>query len=147
MKRKLKTKTAHASKNARKATKSHFGFRWERVAIVTTGFALLLFVITPIHRPVMESVQGVSIVKNLYAQATINLPDVAGIKYYNIYYGSSADAGFPNAVRNIDPNVRDYTISYLKRNMTYHYKIAGVNFLGAESYWTPTQTITNEQPM
>lgn len=147
MKHKAKAKTSHTRSTSKKSSTARFGFRWERVAIATTGFALLLFIVTPVHHSVVESVQGVSIVKDMYAQATITLPVVPGIKYYNIYYGSTADAGFPNAVRHLDPSLQDYTISYLKRNTAYHYKISGVNAFGAESYWTATLPITNELPM
>lgn len=129
-------------------TKQKLGFRWERLAIYTTGVALVVLVFTPtVRRPLLTSVEGVSIVKGFFSQATVQLPHVAGVRSFNIYYGSSADAGFPNAVRNIDPNVVDYTISYLRNGLQYHYKISAVNAEGAEFYWTPTIQLMNLQPM
>ena len=95
----------------------------------------------------VNSVLGVSIVKGMYQQAIIPLPSVTGAIKYNIYYKSSADPSFIDAVRGVNSKFVDYTINYLKMNTSYQYKISAVNKHGAEFWWSPTLNMTNLQPM
>ncbi len=145
MKKKVVKKHSKTMKMSSK--KKGFGWSWQRVTIVMSAVALFIVVSTPLHRPVVNSVLGVSIVKGMYQEAVIPLPRVPGTIKYNIYYKSSADSGFVNAVRNINPKLVDYTITYLKMDTSYQYKISAVNAKGAEFWWSPTVQMTGLQSM
>ncbi len=136
------------NKSVRTPTKNKgLNWSWQRITVVISGIALFLVILTPLHRPVVNSVLGVSIVKGMYQESVVPLPKVSGAVKYNIYYKSSADSTFVNAVRNVNPRLVDYTITYLKMNTGYQYKISAVNNKGAEFWWSPTTNMTNLQSM
>jgi hypothetical protein len=118
-------------------------FSFRRVVLITTGLVLFVLGFALFNKPqVNQAVAGVSIARGLYAQTTVAIPHVDGAVAYNIYYKQTADTKFTNAVRKIPTNVAMYTISYLKKNANYEYKISALNPAGREFWWSEIQTFT-----
>lgn len=119
-----------------------------RIIFITacvTVFAFA-FVITNKHA-VTQSVAGMSIARGLFDQATVQLPNVPGASTYNIYYKAASDSTFDHAVSNIPAIEKSYTISYLKKNTIYEYKIYAADKTGSEFWWSPVSTLTNIESM
>ena len=163
----MKKKTAPKKSTARKTVKrtapystswassSNQSFIFRRIVIISACVVLFVGVIAAVDRPAArQAVQGVSIMAGLYDQATIELPTVPDAKSFNIYYGPAGQDPFTNAVRNIQPDVQSYTISDLKKGVTYQYYYVYVNAQGAEvvpqeelsSGHIVVQTLSNVQP-
>lgn len=116
------------------------------VIISSTFFAVLLTVVVIANkRTVEQSVQGAAIVKGLFAEATVSLPQVSGASTYNIYYGETLP--FTHAVRNIPADMTTYTIQYLKKGVDYQYRVSGVNPQGREIWFSQVVPLTNIQGM
>ena len=108
------------------------------LVVIVFGF-LVVF-----NRPAMrQAVEGASITRSLYQQSIVALPSISGAVAYNIYYKSTADKSFIHSVRKIPATVRFYTISYLKRGVSYEYQISAVNSGGREFWLSPIGKITN----
>lgn len=119
-----------------------------RIIIFSSFAVLLLAVIVNFNKtPVTQAVAGASIFRGMYNQTTILLPQIPGAVKYNIYYKATTEANYTNAVRNISANTTSYTISYLKKNTQYQYKISALGANGKEFWWSPTQLMTNLQSM
>ena len=121
---------------------------FQRIIIISACLLLVVGVIATINRnAVTQAVAGVSITKGFFAQATIALPKISGAVSYNIYYkevnSSEKDMHFPHAVRKIPANVSSYTISYLKKNKQYEYRISAIDASGKEFWWSSVKTMTN----
>ena len=83
----------------------------------------------------------------LFDQATVSLPPVPNAAAYNIYYGQEGTDTFTNAVRDIPPNISQYTLSYLKKGVKYDYRVAALDQNDKEFYFSPTEPLTNLQGM
>ncbi len=151
--KKIKRTVPHTKKRTAKTTESLFiPFTVTRIVLVASCLVLFLFAFVFVAKPNMtQSVAGVTVARGLFAQATVSIPNINGALYYNIYYkeknSSEKDRHFPHAVRKIPPTVSSYTISYLKKNKQYEYKISAVDIAGKEFWWSGIKTLTNIQPM
>ena len=94
-----------------------------------------------------QAVAGVSIMRGLFAQTTVQLPSTPGAASYNIYYRQVGEQRFTNAVRNIPSNVTSYTISYLKKGVNYEYRYTTVNQNGQEFVFSDIKPLTDLQSM
>ncbi len=119
---------------------------FRRAIIISACLVLVILVASLPKGTASQAVAGVSIMRGLFEQATIPLPSNPHAASYNIYYGQSGEQSFTNSVRNIPPKVTNYTISYLKKGVTYKYSIATV-VNGKEVSFTPVKTLIGLQPM
>jgi hypothetical protein len=116
------------------------------VIISSTVFAVLVAVVIVTNkRAVEQSVQGVAIVKGMFAEATITFPQIPGASAYNIYYGDSVP--FTHAVRKIPASMATYTIQYLKKGVNYQYKISAVDIQGKEIWFSQVTPMRDIQGM
>ncbi len=123
-------------------------FSFRRIILITTGLVLFVFGFALFNKPqINQAVAGLSVSRGLYAQKTVLMPHVEGAIAYNIYYKKTSETSYTNAVRKIPTNVPTYTISYLKKNATYEYKISAINPAGREFWWSEVLTITATQAM
>jgi fibronectin type 3 domain-containing protein len=121
---------------------------FRRIVIISACLVLALVGIVDANRhAVTQAVAGASIMQGLFNQATISLHAVPNAKSYNIYYRQQGEQTFSNAVRNIPIDVHDYTISDLKKGVTYEYQVSAENSGGKEIYFSDIKTLTNVQPM
>ena len=118
-----------------------------RITIIGSLFGLLFFVVLPNRHIVTQSVQGASIFRGMYAQATVIWDAVPGAVSYNIYYKEPNDTSYSHSVQKIPSNMTSYTIAYLKKNVSYTYRISAVNTNGAEFWWSPTNWLNHIEPM
>lgn len=122
------------------------------VVISGTFFAVIMGVFIVFNkRTVAQSVQGVAIVKGMFAEATLSLPPIAGAIAYNIYYDQTSSVKFTHAVRQISGNMTSYTIQYLKKGVSYKYMVSAIGFdihgNKKEIWFSPITQITNVQGM
>lgn len=144
-KKKIHQKIKHSQKNRK--TSSHKDF--SGYIIITSSLVIGIFIVFLFanKRTIAQSVAGTSVMRGLYNQAIIPLPQVDGAVSYDIYYKSSSDTAFINAVRDIPANQKSYIISYLKRGTDYQYEISAVNGIGSEFWFSEIQPMTNLKPM
>jgi hypothetical protein len=122
----------------------------QRIVIITSCLviAVVAGLFTNTHKPaISQSVAGLSIAKGLFSQATIDMPEVDGAVSFNIYYKKASENVYNNAVRNISPDVKAYTISYLKSGTDYDHRIVAVDAKGKEFWFSPSRPILEIQPM
>lgn len=136
-------------KSVRKVSPQGQSFTYRRIIIISAivialGAGLLLY---NNNKSVPQSVLGASVVRTLYAQATITWNPVDGAAAYNVYYKQESDGSFVNAVRNIPTNTTMYTISYLKKNTAYQYKVSAINKDGSEFWWSDVQPLVDLESM
>ncbi len=113
--------------------------------IIYIGFGIVLFVFgfvfTNRHQ-ITKSVAGVSIMRGVFAEATVQLPRLPGAVSYNIYYRKSGDHTFTSAVRNISPETSSYIISYLRKGVSYEYQVSAENDKGSEFWFSSVEPLT-----
>jgi hypothetical protein len=120
---------------------------FRRIVIISACLVMVIGVFATFNRgTASQAVAGASIARGLFMQATVELPSVPNASGYNIYYKQQSDQKFTNAVRNIPTSVQQYTISYLKKGVTYEYTEAAI-VDGKEVDFSPIQTLTNLQSM
>lgn len=155
MKKKIRAaKRSTSSKSSRRTTPKStsqillFPFSFRRIVLVTTALTLFLVGVVLFNRQqVSQSVAGISIARGLFAQATVAIPQKDEAVSYNLYYKERSSAEFNNAVRGILPYTNVYTISYLKKNEEYHYKVSAVDTSGREFWFSEVKDLTNIVPM
>lgn len=81
-----------------------------------------------------------------FSWAKVMWNSAPGARMYNIYYKESGDKIWTHAVRNLPSNSTSYTISFLKRGVSYWYNLAAVNDGGAEYWWSGAKQL-NSLPM
>ena len=147
--KKVVRKTVHrVSRRSSSTTVVGMPILFRRILIFTPLTALFFAIVTMFSgQPLTQAVAGASVFKGMFAQATVEIPSVSGAVSYNIYYKQTSDAKFINAVRHISPSVHSYLISYLKKGVSYQYRISAINSSGAEFSWTSILPLTNIQPM
>lgn len=119
-----------------------------KIIYISLSIILIIGFLAIINKPVMrEAVEGMSITRSLYEQSSVALLSINGAVAYNIYYKSESDKTFTHSVRKIPATVRFYTISYLKREVSYEYQISAVNYQGSEFWFSPVEKVTNITPM
>lgn len=122
-------------------------FILRRIVIVSACLVLAIAGVVGINRHSLEqAVAGESIMQGLFDQATIQLPVISNVSSYNIYYGQTGQP-LTNAVRNIPSSVHSYTISALKKGVTYEYQVSVVNSDGREIYFSEVKPLTGLQSM
>lgn len=123
-------------------------FSFRRIILVTTAIALFLGVVIIFNKnQITQSVAGISITKGLFAQARVDLPRIEGARTYNVYYREKSAQGYTNVARDIPASNVSYIISYLKKGEEYVYKVAVIDYTGAEIWWSDEQQLTNIEPM
>jgi hypothetical protein len=121
---------------------------FRRIVIISACLVLFVGVTATFNRgSVRQAVDGMSVMAGLYNQTTITLPSVPNAVSYNIYYGQAGEQGFTNAVRNIPSTIHSYTISDLKKGVSYTYRYAAVDKSGKEFLFSEVKPITDLQPM
>lgn len=116
---------------------------FRRIVIISACIVMVFgLVATFNHGGASRAVAGARITRGLFNQATIALPSIPTATGYNIYYKQQDEPQFTNAVRNIPVSVHQYTISYLKKGVTYEYTEAAI-VDGKEINFTPVTTLTN----
>lgn len=115
-----------------------------RIMVIGSSLVVALVAFVLLNKStVRQSVQGVSIMKGLFAEATVQLPQIPGATSYNIYYDVESATGFSQSVPTININNTSYTVQYLKKGETYKYKITAVDSHGEEFWFSPVYTMTN----
>jgi hypothetical protein len=123
-------------------------FSFRRIILVSTCLVLFLLAFVVFKKePLSQSVAGMSITRGLFGQATVTIKPVDNAVAYNIYYKQITDSKYIHAVRHIPTNVTTYTISYLKKDKQYQYKISALDASGKEFWWSDLQTFTATQSM
>jgi len=151
----MKKKTAPRKTTARKTVKrtiprSHSVSQNQslivrRIVIFSACVVMVVgLVATFNHGSASQAVAGASITRGLFNQATITLPSVPNATGYNIYYKQQDEPKYTNAVRNIPVSVHQYTVSYLKKGVTYQFTEAAI-VGGKEVNFTPITIIKNNQ--
>ena len=139
-------KSAPRTRVSRSTPKSSTSYR--RIIFITGSFVLVLFAIVTLNKHnVSQSVAGMSIARGLYNQATVTWTPIPGAIAYNIYYKQTNETSFTHSVRRIPVNIMSYTISYLKKNTSYQYKIVGIDIHGAEMPTSQVLYINNLMSM
>ncbi len=116
---------------------------FRRIVIISACLVLVVGIAATFNRgAASQAVAGASIARGLFVQTTVTIPTVPGATAYSIYYKQLGEQKFTNAVRNIPPSVLSYTISYLKKGVSYQYVVAAVAN-GKEISFTPVKTLTN----
>ena len=151
----MKKKTVHTKTAAKKTVKrtipkssKNETILFRRIIIISACLVLVVVGYVSANRhAVTKAVAGVSIMQGLFNQTTVALPSVPNAASYNIYYRQQGEQTFTNAVRGIPLSVHSYTISDLKKGVTYEYQVSAENNSGKEIYFSDIKTITNVQPM
>ncbi len=146
VKRVAARKQSHARPASRRTPKDSVVY-YRRIFILGSLVVLLAVIVIPNQNSLRQDVRGVSIQYGQFDKAVVPLPQIPGTVSYNIYYKAQSESQFTNAAREIPTSYSTYTINYLKLNTVYKYRISAKDITGKEIYWTPEQTITNEQPM
>jgi hypothetical protein len=142
-----------APKRTRRSPKSSehlllLPFSFRRIILVSTCLVLFLLAFVVFRKePLSQSVAGMQITRGLFAQATVTLPKVDNAVAYNIYYKQGTDSKYIHAARGVPTTVSTYTISYLKKDKQYQYRVSALNATGKEFWWSDLQTVTATQPM
>ena len=146
MKKKVTSTKKTTSRVKRSSTSQPVIFR--RVLIISACVLLVVIGIsTTKNNSVTRAVAGTSIARGLFMQATIQMPNIPGAAAYNLYYKETEEKDFTNAVRNISPNVPNYTVSYLKKGTSYQYRLSAIDKDGQEFLFSETRPVTDLQPM
>lgn len=121
---------------------------FRRIVVITSCLVLAVVVLILTNKQeINRAVAGTSIARGLFMQSTIVLPAIPNAVSYNIYYKQSSEKDFSNAVRNISPSIHIYTISYLKKNTAYEYRVTAVDNTGKEFFFSDTEPLVNLQSM
>ena len=118
-----------------------------RIISIFSVLVLALVLLSTQKHTISQSVAGASVFRPLYAQATVSWADVQGAASYNLYYKQAKEKNYTNAVRNIPSSIRNYTISYLKKNTSYVYRVSAKGVNGSEFWWSDEMPLTNISPM
>lgn len=147
----MKKKTVHTkstSRTTRKASTPKQTILFRRIVIITTCVVLVGAALLWINKPAVEqSVAGASIMKGLFVQGTVSVPNLEGASSFNIYYKEAGEKDFVNAVRNVPTTTSSYTISHLKKGVNYQYRFAAVDDTGKEYLFSEILPLTNIEPM
>lgn len=146
MKKKIKRQVKAIRIERKEKTQSLIFYK--RIIYIASFFAAIAGFFIIFNRTVMrQAVEGMSITRSLYEQATIALPSINGAVSYNIYYKQETDGEFTYSVRKLPATIRFYTISYLKKGINYQYRISAVNPSGSEFWWTPLTSFSSRESM
>jgi hypothetical protein len=107
---------------------------------------LIGFVFVERHA-LLRTLAGTGMFKSMYVQSMIKLPHITDASSYNIYYSPASNGTFPYSVRNISNTTSSYTISYLRKDISYQYKISALNKAGKEIWWSKVNPLSDVQPM
>ena len=125
-------------------------YSYSRLTIISgLSVLLLIFGFLSVNKhTISQSVAGASIFNPmLYTQGTVSWSSINGAKAYNIYYKATGETIFSNAVRNLPATMTTYHISYLKKNVSYQYRISALNYSGREFWWSDILPITTISSM
>lgn len=120
----------------------------QRIVIFSACIVLVLAGVISFNKPAInQSVAGASVARGLFVQSTVDLPEVEGAVSYNIYYKKTGADRYDNAVRNVPVTADAYTISHLKKGVSYDYQIAAVDAQGEEFWFSLTKQLSNFEAM
>lgn len=80
-----------------------------------------------------------------YSKAVTKWNPTAGASSYNIYFKEAKAKSYNHAVVQLPSSSTSYTVSYLKRGVTYKYKVSAVDWSGKEFWWSNEKWMTNYQ--
>jgi hypothetical protein len=121
---------------------------YQRIVIFTACIMLAVVATVLFNKPaVAQSVAGMSVARGLFAQATVDLPEIDGAIAFNIYYKEASENAYDHAVRNIPVGTSSYTISYLTKGTEYDHKIVAIDASGEEFWFSPTRPIVGVEGM
>jgi hypothetical protein len=155
MKKKVATKKSTVKKTVKRTipqtshlSSSNQNLLFRRIVIISACLVLFVGVTATFNRSsVRQAVDGMSVMAGFYNQTTVTLPYVPNAISYNIYYGQAGEQNFTNAVRNIPSTIHSYTISDLKKGVSYEYRYAAVDKSGKEFLFSAIKPIIYLQPM
>ncbi len=78
-----------------------------------------------------------------FAWAKVSWSKMPWARYYNIYYKEFGDKNYKHSVPNIPSNATSYTITHLKRGVTYWYSITAVDQSGKEIWFTSSKKLNS----
>ncbi len=76
-----------------------------------------------------------------FAKGTITWQNVPGAVFYNVYYKETKEKNFTNAVRKLPNTSKSYTITFLKKGVSYQYKVTALDTSGKEFYFSPIKWV------
>lgn len=128
-------------RSVKKRTISGPSFSLSRLVIITACILLVVTTLVMNRRSLPQTVLGASIVKPLYTQAHVSWSPTPGAVSYNIYYKPQTETTFIHAVRHLPADSTAYTITFLKKGVTYDYKISAADASGKEFWWSTVNTM------
>ena len=143
---KKKVSKRRVTKPSRTRSKNS-SFSFQRLVIITACVLLVFGILSIKKNTITQSVAGISVMRGLFAQGSVEWAKNDIATTYNIYYREKGNVEFTNAVRHIPATVTNYTISYLKKGTSYEYKVSVADATGREYEWSEVKEITNLQPM
>ncbi|HUD44659.1 MAG TPA: fibronectin type III domain-containing protein [Patescibacteria group bacterium] len=146
--KKIAHKKSHLNKSSRSVSHTPV-YTFSRITVFYAFAALVIvFTLLSLNRhSFSQSVAGASIFRPLYSQSVVYWSPIPGAVAYNIYYKTNSEPTFSNAVRNIPHNITAYTISYLKKNVQYQYKVSAIAPSGEEFWFSNVFPLLNVSPM
>ena len=99
------------------------------------------------RRPLVQAMAGTGMLKGMYTEGNVPLPHISGANSYNIYYSPASNNSFPYSVRGIPSSMSSYTVSYLRKNTPYQYKISALNKAGKEIWWSKASSLSDVHAM
>ena len=76
------------------------------------------------------------------SKAKVVKQGVLGAKAYNIYYRESGEKKFTHSVRLLPQNFNDYTITSLKKGVSYSYVLSALNENGKEFWFSSLKKLS-----
>lgn len=117
--------------------------RFSSAAIAVAAFLLSASSVSAAPPPPMQMPQVAPV--QLYSWATTSWWPVQNAVAYNIYYRESGDTMYNYSVIRLPQTSTSYNVGYLKRGVSYAYRVGALNWQGAEFWWTPEMWMTNYQ--
>ena len=109
--------------------------RLNKVLSIATVLGAFLVSVTSVSAATMQ----------LFSKATTQWSSAQGASSYNVYYKESGAKIYNHAVRNLPKTSVSYTVSYLKRGVSYKYKVSAINSGGNEFWWSKEALMTKYQ--
>lgn len=146
-KRSVPTKPSYHSRASRVHRFRQFGSKNIIIVISSLSVAAVGLSLLAHKHTVFQAVEGASIFRPMFAQTTVQIPQIEGARSYNIYYWVATDTTFTHAARNIPATSTSFTVEYLRKGVNYVYKISAVNQRGAEFWFSESTPITQLSSM
>lgn len=126
------------AKRRRTKSANYVKLSYVQLAIVAVLLILAAFFLVNKVSHGKPNVLGVA--TSSYRGYTVRWFGAPGAKGYNIYYKTSGEKNWSNAVRELPKEARDYTINYLAKNKKYEYSVKAYDWQKKE-YWSTSGSI------